>query len=962
MFRKVTKREESQFMGYLKQEKRGLDMSQTPHASSPRTPSFFGGNKSTKDHLTKLRNAYNRQAQGTPPLNLNKALEDLIAHKVRHSSTKNNISARAKIIAELREMPDSGFKTAALASLVPSNPTQTSAPAIASTRPQPAVPRPPIRAIPQKAGPLLNEAEMAKAQSDIISVMARYKEANPTIPDIETQTLELKLQTIVNLMKNPNAPTPNLSPENIKICKAMAMVAAVVKASKGHTPRINQFLSTLLFVEGKDKNALGQIRTGQGKTLIAAMTAITRAYVYGQTVCLSTTTDALAESGLKEMADLYGKCGIEASYFDARTNSVARETQGKTGGKVIYTTAFNLSADKVSHNNGHPTVLPIWQDMGNTCIIADECDSVLYDNAASRIRSSHPLPQHERIMAYGQQIADTIKDYYSDEANGTNLEYVGNPLGFKANLKAEMLGRNETTTPPDLKFFIEKEMPKWIEDGFASMDPKSTQFSDGVQYLKSNSLIQDLTNVLAKVMPHLKTSPPLNAALAPIMGALLTTAETLQNATTPAAQSTPLLTTLKKQTREVLAVLTKPEFSPLIADDTAFIDRTLTLLQRLDKLDHLQRSDLIDAATLQKELRENQILYIDDKTGQIIPNMKFAGLTHLFLEYREFGHFIGTPTTSLDYQSQIGILKDAGCIVGFTGTLPDVADDERQYAEFTDLMHTLYGGDTKMSAVPDFTPSRRIDHPEQIRTEQDWKHAILGNIASKKQTQPILLVCETYGEAQQFRDYLTQKGHPVKGLYRDKTDAPIIQYTYRPGDIIITTRLGSRGTDWHVDKSCAGLHVICGFKPDDIRQLGQIKGRAARSGDPGSFQLIAKEKPETARTNLRAHVKSACYDDLFSGVYRSLLQGIQKLPLSPEDKKTHKQNLILFFSMDDVKKAIIAGAEESLENNSIRPLQAKITTLAEGYPFTAAEKDALALSVCSDFVSWAEKFKTIVLA
>ena len=79
--------------------------------------------------------------------------------------------------------------------------------------------------------------------------------------------------------------------------------------------------------------------------------------------------------------------------------------------------------------------------MGNTCIIADECDSVLYDNAASRIRSSHPLPQHERIMAYGQQIADTIKDYYSDEANGTNLEYVGNPLGFKANLKAEMLAQ-----------------------------------------------------------------------------------------------------------------------------------------------------------------------------------------------------------------------------------------------------------------------------------------------------------------------------------------------------------------------------------------------------------------------------------------------------------------------------------------------------------------------------------------
>ena len=66
--------------------------------------------------------------------------------------------------------------------------------------------------------------------------------------------------------------------------------------------------------------------------------------------------------------------------------------------------------------------------------------------------------------------------------------------------------------------------------------------------------------------------------------------------------------------------------------------------------------------------------------------------------------------------------------------------------------------------------------------------------------------------------------------------------------------------------------------------------------------------------------------------------------------------------MDDVKKAIIAGAEESLAKRDLSPLQRKIRTLAEGYPFTAAEKDALALSVCSDFVSWAEKFQTIVLA
>ena len=66
--------------------------------------------------------------------------------------------------------------------------------------------------------------------------------------------------------------------------------------------------------------------------------------------------------------------------------------------------------------------------------------------------------------------------------------------------------------------------------------------------------------------------------------------------------------------------------------------------------------------------------------------------------------------------------------------------------------------------------------------------------------------------------------------------------------------------------------------------------------------------------------------------------------------------------MDDVKKTIIAGAEESLAKSDLSRFQKKIRTLAEGYPFTPAEKDALSLSVCRDFVSWAEKLKTIVLA
>ena len=65
----------------------------------------------------------------------------------------------------------------------------------------------------------------------------------------------------------------------------------------------------------------------------------------------------------------------------------------------------------------------------------------------------------------------------------------------------------------------------------------------------------------------------------------------------------------------------------------------------------------------------------------------------------------------------------------------------------------------------------------------------------------------------------------------------------KPGDIILTTNLGGRGTDYKIEKEASdhgGLFVLITFSPDNERVYRQAKGRCGRSGQPGTCQIISK--------------------------------------------------------------------------------------------------------------------------
>jgi preprotein translocase subunit SecA len=92
--------------------------------------------------------------------------------------------------------------------------------------------------------------------------------------------------------------------------------------------------------------------------------------------------------------------------------------------------------------------------------------------------------------------------------------------------------------------------------------------------------------------------------------------------------------------------------------------------------------------------------------------------------------------------------------------------------------------------------------------------------------------------------------HVVLNAKQDRDEAEVIAQAGEAGRITIATNMAGRGTDIALSEAArqaGGLHVILTEHHENARVDRQLIGRAARQGDPGSWEAVVSLDDELMR-------------------------------------------------------------------------------------------------------------------
>jgi preprotein translocase subunit SecA len=238
-------------------------------------------------------------------------------------------------------------------------------------------------------------------------------------------------------------------------------------------------------------------------------------------------------------------------------------------------------------------------------------------------------------------------------------------------------------------------------------------------------------------------------------------------------------------------------------------------------------------------VKDNSIKLIDEFTGRIAEKRRWPDGMQSALESKEDLQVKreGQTLGSITLQHLMCLFKK---VSGMTGTAVLAAQ------EF-DQLYQL-----KICVVPPRKPCIRIDKPDRVFSTKAEKHiAICNEIASIQRTgQPILVGTSNVRESENLYALLVKKGVEccLLNAKNDEQEAQIVAQAGALGVVTICTNLDGRGTDILLGakvtarylqvKKAGGLHIIGTSRFESRRIDDQLRGRAARQGDPGSSQYF----------------------------------------------------------------------------------------------------------------------------
>ncbi|KFJ43499.1 preprotein translocase subunit SecA [Francisella philomiragia] len=259
-------------------------------------------------------------------------------------------------------------------------------------------------------------------------------------------------------------------------------------------------------------------------------------------------------------------------------------------------------------------------------------------------------------------------------------------------------------------------------------------------------------------------------------------------------------------------------------------------------------------------VRDQEIVIIDESTGRAMPGRRWSDGLHQAIEAKE-GVKINAENQTMASITFQNFFKLYNKIAGMTGTADTEAFE----------LHSIYG--LEVIIIPTNKPLIRKDHHDEIYGSVREKFdAIVEDIKQRiSKGQPVLVGTASIEASEVLSTLLKKKKirHNVLNAKQHEKEASIIAMAGYPGNVTIATNMAGRGTDiilggnleveiaqledptaeevaqikaeWvkrnEVVKNAGGLCIIGSERHDSRRIDNQLRGRAARQGDPGESKF-----------------------------------------------------------------------------------------------------------------------------
>jgi preprotein translocase subunit SecA len=600
-----------------------------------------------------------------------------------------------------------------------------------------------------------------------------------------------------------------------------------------------QVMGAVALHQGK----ISEMRTGEGKTQVAAMAAYLNALA-GKGVHVITVNDYLARRDSEWMGKIFKFLGLTVGCLDI-TEPHSPQRREAYSCDITYGTNNEFGFDYLRDNMSSSPEHCVQRELNFA--IVDEVDNILVDEARTPLIISG-------------QVTRSNQEYDELKPRVARLVTVQNSFVNNVIAEAEELL---------------KQPGKEYECGYKMLiaqkgAPKNKRL---VKMLKEPGV--------AKFMKTVETDYLRDRKLHEINEELYYTIDESGHSAELAEKG------------RVLISGNNPDFFvvPDLAEKIGAInnDKTLSEEEKAEKREEAHReyaerterihsvSQLVRAFSLFERdvdyvVQDGEILIVDEFTGRILQGRRYSEGLHQALEAKEGVKVAGENQTLATITFQ-NFFKMYAKVAGMTGTAVTEA------AEF----HEIYKLD--VVTIPTNRPLMRHDYQDEIyKTHREKYNAVVKDIQEMHEKGTPCLVGTTSIEKSELLSKLLQRAgveHEVLNAKQHAKEAAIVAQAGRVGAVTIATNMAGRGTDIvlggnfeilanqellkaeiDVDsvtleekrtkfaklfqetkeenekvKSLGGLHIIGTERHESRRIDNQLRGRAGRQGDPGSSKF-----------------------------------------------------------------------------------------------------------------------------